>query len=164
MPVSRHRAANNGALHSIINAAGFWKALWKSEPVGADEVEQAGTCTWLHALQQLHAIDGLRHAEPCSTVHDAHAAMQQASLDRLSAAGSSCPDCDFCFMRLSQRRSFKVDPSLLEWICFSRTPQAITITCVPVIPPLHLLNGRPPSSYLPMCGHLSLIPSQQDEL
>ncbi len=147
-----HRAANNGALHSVINAAGFWKALWKSEAVGADEVERAGTGTWQHALLQLRAIDGLHLASPCATAHDARAALLQASLDGTSAASCSPSDYDFCFMRLSQRRSFKVDPSLLEWICFSRTPQAITVTCVPVIPPLHVLNGRPPSSYLPMYG------------
>ncbi len=145
------RTASNGALHSVINAAGFWKAFWKSEAVGAEEAEGSCEGMWQHALLQLRSVQGLHDASPCTTAHDARVALQCASLSTSSTSSPSPQDCDVCFMRLSQRRSFKVDSSLLEWICFSRTPQAVAITCVPVIPPPHVLDNSPPSSYLPMC-------------
>ena len=151
-------SANNGALHSVINAAGFWKALWKSEAVGADDVEGAIEGMWQHALLQLRAIEGLHDSSPCTSADDARAMLQRAHCSDCPAFGPGTYELDFSFMRLSQRRSFKVEPSLLEWICFSRTPEAITITCVPVLPPPHVLNGRPPSSYLPMCDR-ALPPS-----
>ncbi len=144
-------SANNGALHSVINAAGFWKALWKSEAVGADDVEGASEGMWQYALQQLRAVEGLHDSSPCASADHARAMLQRAHCSGCPAFGAGAYEHDFSFMRLSQRRSFKVEPSLLEWICFSRTPEAITITCVPVVPPPHVLNGRPPSSYLPMC-------------
>jgi hypothetical protein len=149
-------AANNGVLHSIVNAAGFWKALWKSEVVGAAEVEAGGCCTWQHALQQLRAIEGLQDEAPCDDADAARLLLQHATL---CSTGNCPPDCSFSFIRLSQRRSFKVDPSLLECICFCRTPLAITVTCVPLLPPPHVLNGRPPSSYLPMCASAPPGPS-----
>lgn len=151
-------SANNGALHSVINAAGFWKALWKSEAVGADDVEGAIEGMWQHALLQLRAVEGLHDSSPCASANDARAMLQRAHCSGCPAFGPGTYELDFSFMRLSQRRSFKVEPSLLEWICFSRTPEAITITCVPVLPPPHVLNGRPPSSYLPMCDR-ALPPS-----
>lgn len=153
-------SANNGALHSVINAAGFWKALWKSEAVGADDVEGASEGMWQYALQQLRAVEGLHDTSPCASADDARAMLQRAHCSGCPAFGAGAYEHDFSFMRLSQRRSFKVEPSLLEWICFSRTSEAISITCVPVVPPPHVLNGRPPSSYLPMCD--TALPPNSD--
>jgi hypothetical protein len=143
-------AVNSGVLHSIVNAAGFWKALWKSEAVGRDDV---GDDTWEHALAQLRCIRGLEEETPCSSAADVQAMMLRAGLGAASVACACPSDCSFSFMRLSQRRSFKVDPSFLECISFSRSSQHIAVTCVPVIPPPHVLGSRPPSSYLPMCAH-----------
>jgi hypothetical protein len=148
-------SANNGVLHCIVNGAGFWKPFWKSEAVGAVDVEDKASGMWQHALLQLHAIEGLQDEVPYSDADDARANLQRASINCASTPHNS--ECHFSFMRLSHRRSFKVDPALLEWICFSRSAHAISITTVPVIPPAHILDGRPPSSYLPMYFHLEIL-------